>query len=82
MYLACALAASYRLGWIRTLAALAVSGAAIIVSNAVRACALFYAETGLIALPDAAHPAIGMVCFVAAALMIFAGVRHIARSAP
>jgi exosortase/archaeosortase family protein len=79
LYLSCALAANYRLGALRTLAALAVSIAAIIVTNAVRACALFYMESGLIPLPGAAHMAIGMVCFVAAALMIFAGTRQLAR---
>jgi exosortase/archaeosortase family protein len=82
IYLACALAAGHRLGVVRTIVALAFGAAVIIAANAMRACALFYTESGLIDLPGAAHEAIGVVCFVAAALTIFAGVRRVARDAP
>jgi exosortase/archaeosortase family protein len=77
MYLACALAAIYRLGTARTIAALALAGAVIIAANAVRAAALFYLEAGLVPLPAWGHQATGMSCFIAAALGILLCVRSL-----
>ena len=77
LYLACALAASYRLPAWRTLAALALAGVMIVGANAVRAAALFHGEAGLMILPPWAHEATGVVCFIAAALGIYAGVRSL-----
>ncbi|SHG55030.1 archaeosortase/exosortase family protein [Massilia sp. CF038] len=82
LYLVCALAAGQRLNMSRAIVALAWSCIVIVAANAMRACALFYTESGLIPLPAAAHEGIGVVCFVAAALTIFGGVRLIARGAP
>lgn len=75
MYLACALAASYRLDAVRTLAALAMAGCVIVAANAVRAAALFYLESGLIHLPPWGHQATGISCFIAAALGVLLCVR-------
>ena len=75
LYLACALAASYRLPAWRTLAALLLAGVAVVAANGLRAAALFHTETGLVVLPPWAHQGSGVVCFIAAALGIFMGVR-------
>lgn len=77
LYLACALAASYRLPAARTITALALACAVVVAANAVRAAALFHTETGLLALPPWTHQASGVVCFIAAALFILAGVRSL-----
>lgn len=77
MYLACALAASYRLNTARTLAALAMAGGVIVAANAVRAAALFYLESGLIRLPSWGHQATGIGCFIAAALGVLLCVRSL-----
>jgi len=78
LYLACALALSYRLGALRTAAALAMSCLVVVAANAIRAAALFYSESGLVPLPEWGHQAAGVVCFTAAALAIWAGVRALA----
>jgi exosortase/archaeosortase family protein len=77
LYLACALAASWRLSMARTLAAAALACVVVVGANAVRAAALFHTETGLLAMPPWAHQASGVVCFIAAALAIYAGVRSL-----
>ena len=77
LYLACALAASYRLPAARTMAAVALACAVVVAANAVRAAALFHTEAGLLQLPPWSHQASGMVCFVAAALVILVGVRSL-----
>jgi len=77
MYLACALAVSYRLSMARTLAALAMAGAVIVAANAVRAAALFYLESGLIHLPPWGHQATGISCFIAGALGVLLCVRSL-----
>lgn len=76
-YLACALAAGYRLAPLRTLAALAMAGAVIIGANAMRASALFYLESGLVRMPSWGHQAVGIACFVAGALGILLCVRAV-----
>lgn len=81
LYLACTLAASYRLGAARTVAAGAGAFAIVIVANAVRASSLFYTETGLITMPSWAHEGIGVICFAAAAAAIFGSVRWLAGAA-
>jgi exosortase/archaeosortase family protein len=75
LYLACALAASYRLPALRTLGALVLACAVVVAANAVRAASLFHVEAGLLPLPSWAHQGTGVVCFVAAALAILFGVR-------
>lgn len=82
LYLACALALGYRLDLLRTAAALAFGAVMIVAANALRATALFYIESGLVRLPDWGHEATGMVCFAAAALAIFYGVRQLAGARP
>jgi exosortase/archaeosortase family protein len=77
LYLACALAASYRLPAARTLAAVALAVAVIVAANAIRAAALFHTEAGLLILPPWAHQASGVVCFIGAALAILLGVRSL-----
>lgn len=77
LYLACALAASYRLPAARTMAALALACAVVVAANAVRAAALFHTEAGLLQLPPWAHQASGVVCFIAAALLILMGVHSL-----
>jgi exosortase/archaeosortase family protein len=74
LYLACALAASYRLPAVRTMAAVALACAVVVAANAVRAAALFHTEAGLLQLPPWSHQASGVVCFIAAALVILMGV--------
>lgn len=82
LYLACALAASWRLSLARTLAAAALAGLVVVGANAVRAAALFHTEAGLLILPAWTHQAIGVVCFIAAALAIYSGVRALQGGAP
>ncbi|MFL6657841.1 MAG: archaeosortase/exosortase family protein [Massilia sp.] len=81
LFLACALAGSYRLNAGRTLAALGLATGVIVLANAVRAAALFYTEAGLIDMPPFAHQGSGMVCFAGGAGAIFAGVRALRREA-
>jgi exosortase/archaeosortase family protein len=75
LYLAAALAASYRLPAGRTLAALLLGCAVVVAANAVRAASLFQIEAGLLPLAPWAHQGIGVVCFIAAATGILYGVR-------
>ena len=76
-YLACALCALLGMGAGRTCAALVGAIGVVVMANALRAASLFYMEAGIVMLPGAAHEAIGMVCFVAAALAILALVQAI-----
>ena len=72
LYLAFALAAlSGMRARSAALGALAAIGI-VVIANAVRAAALFYVEAGIVKLDPWAHGAIGMLCFVAAALAILA----------
>jgi len=77
LYLAGALAASYRLQALRTLGALLLACVIVVAANAVRAASLFHIEAGLLPLPPWAHQATGVVCFIAAALGIFFAVRAV-----
>jgi len=82
LYLACALAASYRLSMARTLAAATLACVVVVGANAVRAAALFHTEAGLLIMPPWTHQASGVVCFIAAALAIYAGVRSLQGESP
>lgn len=77
LYLACALAASYRLSAARTLLAAALACLVVVGANAVRSAALFHTEAGLLIMPPWTHQASGVLCFIAAALAIYAGVRQL-----
>ncbi|HKP04612.1 MAG TPA: archaeosortase/exosortase family protein [Chthoniobacterales bacterium] len=70
LYLAAALAALGRLDNRRSLAALSGALILVITANVVRATALFFKETQIVALPDWTHTGIGVVLFVAAVLII------------
>ena len=70
LYLAAALAALGRLDNRRSLIALSVAFVLVIAANVVRATALFFKETQIIALPDWTHTGIGVVIFAAAVLVI------------
>jgi exosortase len=70
LYLAAALAALGRLDNRRSLIALSVAFALVIAANVVRATALFFKETQIIALPDWTHTGTGIVVFTAAVLVI------------
>ncbi|MES2300218.1 MAG: archaeosortase/exosortase family protein [Pseudomonadota bacterium] len=70
LYLALALAAVQGLNARRSALALALAAIVLVLANAMRAAALFYVETGLIALPGWAHQGAGLVSFVLAALVL------------
>lgn len=66
MYLSYTLAALSRLSSLRTMLVMLFTVFAVVCANGLRAAALFYTETGIVALPDWAHSAIGVVCFTLA----------------
>lgn len=70
LYLAAALAALGRLDNRRSLIALAVAFVVVIAANVVRATALFFKETQIVALPGWTHAGIGVLLFGAAVLII------------
>lgn len=74
MFLCFTLACWFRLNWQRTIAAAALSVAAIVLGNTIRAVALFYLETDLLPLPerfsDTAHSTIGVTMFLLSAIAI------------
>jgi len=82
LYLACALALSYRLNMLRTVAALALGCCVIVAANTLRATALFYSESGVARLPEWGHQGTGVVCFAGAACAIYYGVRQLAGARP
>lgn len=69
-YLAAASAALYRLVAGRAVVAVLLALLLVVLANALRAAALFYLESGLIALPPWSHDAVGMAAFAAAGLAI------------
>lgn len=69
-YLCFATARLLRLSNMRTIALLCATCAIVLFANVLRAASLFYVETNLIAAPDAAHDATGIVSFVLAACAI------------
>lgn len=70
LLLASAMAGAIRLSSLRTAAALMLAVLAVVAANALRASALFYVETGIVHLPEAAHSAIGIFSFAGAGAAI------------
>jgi exosortase/archaeosortase family protein len=68
MFLAAALAAWRRLGMRATLKLLVVSVALAMSANIARAATLFFPESGLVRWPGWTHEAVGIGCFILAAL--------------
>lgn len=69
-YLCFTLACLYRLSFIRLVLLGTITSVVIVGANTLRATALFYTESGLIAMPDWAHNGIGTVMFIAAAILV------------
>ncbi|MCI0444529.1 exosortase/archaeosortase family protein [bacterium] len=70
LYLAFTLSSVYRLHLSTFLRATLTAVLAILAGNAIRASLLFYPETRLLALPEWAHPAIGVVSFFITAIFV------------
>jgi exosortase len=70
MYLSCTLAALQRLGATRTVMLCAMAFAIVMIANVLRATALFYVESGVVAQARSAHESLGVVAFVFAAAVI------------
>jgi exosortase/archaeosortase family protein len=70
LYLAFTLCSFYQLDVSSFLRATLIAVLAILAGNAIRASLLFYPETRLIALPEWAHPAIGVVSFFVVAIFV------------
>lgn len=70
LYLAAAVACWSRLDHRRAVVAFVGAFLLVIVANVFRATALFFKETGIVALPEWTHAAIGLVLFASAALLI------------
>jgi exosortase len=71
IYLAATLAALYRFSLGRTVLALGTALAAVVFGNVLRATALFFPESGVLALPPWAHPAVGLLVFASIAALMF-----------
>ena len=82
LFLTFALADLYRLGWVRTGLASMLALVAVLLGNTLRAAALFYLEAGVIKLPAWSHEGTGVIVFLATALGIVPGIRHIRRVNP
>jgi len=85
MYLSCTLAALQRLGTWRTVLLGSLAFLIVMIANVLRATALFYVESGVVAQAQSAHESIGVVMFVLAAVAIAAAAaglrgRDVARS--
>lgn len=78
--LAASLSCYVDLGSIRLAAVLALTFAAIMLGNILRASGLFYIEGGLVDAPDWMHSAVGVVAFLLTSLMIVCIVRTLAGS--
>jgi exosortase/archaeosortase family protein len=72
LYMCFALAAFYRLDAMRTALLGFAALATVLAANVLRAAALFYAESGVVRLPDDGHAAIGLALFLLTALAIAA----------
>jgi exosortase len=81
LYLALALACVYRLDMRRTVAVVFAAVSAVLAGNALRASALFYIETRVIASPAWSHEGVGLVVFAATAAGILACARVLGRRA-
>lgn len=71
LYLASALAAFHRLRFKQCAVAITGSIAAVVAGNVLRATALFFPESGIISLPQWAHPAVGVLVFASLAALLF-----------
>ena len=81
MYLSCTLAALQRLDALRTLMLGALAFAIVMIANVLRATALFYVESGVVAQAHSAHESVGIVVFVFGAVAIAAAAVRLAGSA-
>jgi exosortase/archaeosortase family protein len=70
LYLAAVLACWSRLNNVRSALLFAAAFVLVIAANVIRATALFFKETGIVALPEWTHSAIGLGIFGVAALLI------------
>jgi exosortase/archaeosortase family protein len=77
LYLAFTLFSIYQLDISLFLRATLIAVLAILVGNAIRASLLFFPETRLFALPEWAHPAIGVVCFSIIAIFVVTSTRFL-----
>jgi exosortase/archaeosortase family protein len=77
-----ALALAWRLSAGRTVQAILGALVLLLVGNAVRAAALFFPETGVVALPGWTHEAVGMIVFLGVAAGIVWWVSRLAPSRP
>lgn len=76
LYLAATLAAWRGLGPGRTLVVLALALGLVVAANVLRATALFFKETGIVAAPGWTHGAIGALAFAGAAVAVVAFVNR------
>jgi exosortase len=79
LYLALTLAALYEIGIKKTLWIIGFTLCAIAAGNTLRVTALFFAETGIGAIPSWVHDGVGLVAFLFAAMAIAWFTRHIQR---
>jgi exosortase/archaeosortase family protein len=82
LLLGCCLAALYRMRARASLLAVGAAAVLALLGNAARTAALFWADTGSLAglaLPPAAHEAIGVIAFATAAIALIAIARRLAR---
>lgn len=77
MYMVYTLSAFHRLSFVQTGCAIAFALATVVAANAVRAAALFYMETGILALPRWTHEGTGMFSFAFGACAILWAVHQI-----
>lgn len=76
VYLALTLACVYRLSTWQTWHALAVALVVLVLGNTLRTAALFYPEAGIVVLPPWVHDGVGVVTFLAIALVLGSAIRH------
>lgn len=79
-FVASALAARMRLGWLRTFLLLASSVVCVVVGNGLRAALVFFPESGRVDWPDWAHPGIGLIIHGAVLLAVFALSERLSRA--
>lgn len=77
MYMVYTLSALHRLSFMQTGCAIAFAVMMVVSTNAIRAAALFYMETGMLHMPHWAHEAVGMACFAAGAGVILWAIHQI-----
>jgi hypothetical protein len=75
LYLAAVL--SWRLRRWASVACLALAALAAVAGNALRSAALFYPESGLVTVPELAHPGVGLAVFSLVAASVVATARSL-----